>query len=119
MSGHALWNTPVRVQVRITVSERSSGSSVRVDGWLAGDGVPELLRVVDASPVPVSLELRDLRGADATGVAALRALGDRGIELRGPSPYIHLMLTEAGSHDAPGSPRRRPSETSVKRRGIA
>jgi hypothetical protein len=116
---HASCSRSMRVQVRITVIEDSPGSLVRVDGWLAGDGVAELLRVVDSSPAPASLLLRDLRGADATGIAALRALEDRGLALRDPSPYIRLMLAEAGSHEAPGSPRRRDSETPVKRRGIA
>jgi len=95
------------------------GSQVRVDGWLAGDGVAELLRVVDSPAAPASLLLRDLRGADATGIAALRALERRGIALRDPSPYIRLMLTEAGSHEAPESPRRRHSETPVKTKGNA
>ena len=107
------------MQVRITVIEDPPGSLIRVDGWLAGDGVAELLRVVDSSAAPASLLLRDLRGADATGIAALRAMEDRGLALRDPSPYIRLMLAEAGSHEAPESLRRRHSETPVKTRGNA
>ena len=103
------------MQVRITVIENPPGSLIRVDGWLAGDGVAELLRVIDSSAAPASLLLRDLRGADAAGIAALRAMEDRGLALRDPSPYIRLMLAEAGSYEAPESLRRRDSETPVKR----
>ena len=95
------------------------GSLVQVDGWLGGDGVAELLRAVDESTTPASLLLRDLRGADATGISALRALEGRGIALRDPSPYIRLMLTAAGSHEAPESLRRRHSETPVNTKGTA
>ena len=100
----------MRVQVRITVIEGAPGSLIRVDGWLASDGAVELLRVVGSSAAPASLLLGDLRGADAAGVAALRALEDRGIALRDPSPYIRLVLAEAGSHEAPESSRRRDLE---------
>jgi hypothetical protein len=104
------------VQLRITVEASGPGSLVRVDGWLDGGGVAELLRVLDATPAPVRLVRRDLRGADAAGVDALRGLEQCGVALDGLSPYIRLMLSDPAGRVTWEAPRRGRSETLVKRR---
>jgi hypothetical protein len=102
------------VQVMITVTEEPTGTLVRVDGWLAGDGVAEFVRVLESAGPPVRLSLPDLRGADAAGLSVLRQLADQGTPLEGLSTYVRLMLANpAGSEPVSASPLAR-SETSVR-----
>jgi hypothetical protein len=84
------------VTVLITTRQESEGPVVRVDGRLDGEGVPELERVVASLPASLRLELPDLRSADEAGLAALRALRDRGIRLTGVSEYLRLRLEVNG-----------------------
>jgi len=76
----------------ITVTNEPAWTLVRVDGWLAGAGVAELARVIGEASAPVRLLVRDLRGADATGLAALRRAAEQGTPLLGVSPYLELLL---------------------------
>lgn len=103
------------MRVIITVTEQAAGTLVRVDGWLAGEGVEELARVVGSAPEPVHLLVHELRGADAAGLSILGRLASQGVALGGLSPYLQLMLANAAG---PG-PRSRPpvvrSETPVRR----
>ena len=80
----------------ITVTNEPAGAQIKVDGWLTGDGVAELGRVVDAA-APTSLLLHDLRGADAGGLSLLRRLVADDVALVGPSTYIQLMLANPAS----------------------
>jgi hypothetical protein len=102
------------VQLIITVKEEPAGTLVRVDGWLAGDAVSELVRVVDSAAGQARLALHDLRGADGAGILVLRQLEDRGVPLDGLSTYIRLMLASPAGV-GPAS-RMARSETPVKRR---
>ena len=81
----------------ITVMDEPAGTLIRVDGWLAGDGVAELERVLEAAPAPARLLVRDLRGADAAGLSVLRRLAAGGMPLEGLSTYIQLRLAGAAS----------------------
>ena len=102
----------------ITVKDEPAGTLIKVDGWLAGDGVAELERVLEGASAPARLLVRDLRGADASGLSVLRRLADAGTALEGLSTYIQLMLastTSLGSLEShsPGRPETpvRSSET--------
>ena len=81
----------------ITVTDEPAGTLIRVDGWLAGDGVAELERVLAGSSLPARLLVRELRGADAAGLSVLRRLADAGTALEGLSTYIQLRLAGAAS----------------------
>ena len=94
---HGLWNVLRAVQLMITVSNGPEGTLVKVDGWLSGDGVAELSRVLDAAASPMGLLLHDLRGADDAGLSLLRRLAAGGVPLAGLSTYIQLMLANPGS----------------------
>jgi hypothetical protein len=96
--------------------EEAAGTVVRVDGWLAGDGVAELGRVLDSPAAPSRLLVHDLRGADAAGISVLRQLEGRGVPLEGLSTYIRLMLANPASVGPVSSPRSARSETPVKER---
>ena len=82
----------------ITVTHELASTLIRVDGWLTGAGAAELVRVFNDAASPVRLLVRDLRGADATGLSALRRIAEQGTPLEGVSPYLDLLLAgPAGS----------------------
>ena len=87
----------------ITIVDEPPGTQVRVDGWLAGDGVAELARVLQAAAAPVRLLVRDLRSADVAGLSLLRRLADHGTPMEGLSPYLRLMLAKPASLEPPSS----------------
>jgi hypothetical protein len=98
----------------IGVTEESAGARVKVDGWLEGAGVAELARVLEAAPQPVSLQLHDLRGADALGLSLLRGLAQVGTPLEGLSTYLKLVMADGGARTPrPSDPVVR-SETPVR-----
>jgi hypothetical protein len=102
------------VQLRITVAQEARGSLTRVDGWLFGPGVSERARALESAPKLVRLQLHDLRGADAVGLALLRGLADLGTPLEGLSPYLKLVLTDGGARaPRPSTTVTRP-ETTVR-----
>jgi hypothetical protein len=69
---------------------------VRLEGWLEGESVAELERVVNGGSGPLRLDLSELRSADAAGLTVLRALRAAGASLVGTSPYIKLLLESRG-----------------------
>jgi len=83
---------PRLMSLYISSSSDSGISIVRLEGWLEGEAVGELERVVSGSSGPLRLDLSELRSADTAGVAALRALRAAGASIVGASPYIKLLL---------------------------
>jgi hypothetical protein len=104
------------MQVIINRVEEPAGPGLKVDGWLEGAGVDELDRVVQSASEPVRLLLHDLRGADARGVALLRALRAGGAALEGLSAYLTLVLADPPDAAASGPTPVVGSETPVRRR---
>lgn len=82
------------MQVKITLFQETRGLVIRVDGWLANAGVMELQRILTSTSGPLVLQLRDLRGADAGGVALLREIAGTGTPLEGLSPYLQILVSE-------------------------
>jgi hypothetical protein len=81
--------------VRIQETRSRDETVIRVDGWLQGsEEAAELIRVVRAAAAPVAIDLQELRSADPSGVAALRALSTEGARIRGASDFIKLLLDE-------------------------
>jgi hypothetical protein len=102
----------------ITVTEKPSGTLIRVDGWLTGEGVTELVRVLNSAPAPIHVFVHDLRGADAAGLSVLGRLAGEGVALDGLSPYIQLMLAKPANPEPLSSRSIARSETPVRREGI-
>ena len=80
------------MELRLTVSRTADSTVVHVDGRLAVGGVDDLQRAVTEATGTVILDLTNLLSADDAGVAALRLLRQRGVQLRGASPYVTLLL---------------------------
>jgi hypothetical protein len=65
-----------------------------VEGRLASIYVDELARECRAVRSDLTLDLTNLRGIDATGVALLARLALQGVRLRNVSPYIRLRMQQ-------------------------
>jgi hypothetical protein len=76
--------------LRITLVPDEEAGVLRLAGRLRVAEVPELERSARAGVR--ALDLADLTGADEQGLAAIRRLRDRGVELRNPSHYLALLL---------------------------
>jgi hypothetical protein len=64
---------------------------LRLAGRLAAAEVPVLERSAEAGLR--ALDLAELLSADEEGIAVLRRLRRRGVEIRNPSRYFELVLT--------------------------
>jgi ABC-type transporter Mla MlaB component len=76
--------------LRITPVPSDDHETLRLEGRLRAQEVPELERSVEAGVR--ALDLEGLLSADEEGLAALRRLRDRGVEIRNPSHYLALLL---------------------------
>jgi len=76
--------------LRITIPPREYGQTLRLEGRLRAEEVPELERSAEAG-IRV-LDLEDLVSADEEGLAALQRFRDRGVEMRNPSRYLAMLL---------------------------
>ncbi len=84
--------------VRITKSNGSERSVLKVDGVLESADVSLLRSEWDALAGRAALDLSGLRSADSGGVAAIRSLESRGAELRGLCPYLELLVRAGRSN---------------------
>ena len=75
--------------LRITPVPSDDQEILRLEGRLRADEVPVLER--SAEHGVRALDLTDLMSADEEGLAAIRRLRDRGVEIKNPSHY-HAML---------------------------
>ena len=64
--------------------------TLRLEGRLRSEEVAELERSAEAGVR--ALDLEDLVSADEEGLAALRRLRDRGLEIRNASRYLAMLL---------------------------
>jgi ABC-type transporter Mla MlaB component len=90
------------MDLRLSASQEDEATVVHVDGRLAVHGVSVLDGMVGGATGPVILDLTHLQSVDDAGVAALRLHIERGVRLRGTSPYITLLLRS----DIPGEKQR-------------
>ena len=91
---------------RITIDEEAGTRVVRLAGWLEGEVVTELERVLLDTSAALRLDLTELRSADAAGVSCLRALRTKGVSFAGASPFVRLLLGIEASRPPPtGGPR--------------
>jgi hypothetical protein len=76
--------------LRITAVTSADPGTLRLEGRLRSEEVPELERSAEVGVK--ALDLEDLQSADEEGLAVLRRLRDRGIEIRNPSHYLAMLL---------------------------
>lgn len=70
---------------------------VRIDGRLDSHTIPILLAAIGNPPVGpgITLEISGLASMDLAGKACLIDLRRSGVQISGPSLYIHALLQEA------------------------
>ena len=78
--------------IRITTSKDDKATTIRVEGRLDAETVPDLQREVQLASAPLRLDLSGLISADAEGIKELRALSAKGAELRGAFAYIRQLM---------------------------
>lgn len=76
--------------LRITPVPSDDPGILRLEGRLRAEEVPVLES--SAEDGVRALDLADLMSADEEGLAAIRRLRDRGIEIRNPSHYLAMLL---------------------------
>jgi hypothetical protein len=72
-------------------------TTIRVEGQLTSDGVPDVRAACESAKPPLRLDLSDLRSADSDGIRALQLLAEAGAELHGASPYIRQLLIQTNT----------------------
>ncbi len=105
------------MSLRMTVTVKEDITVIRVDGRLAGDGVPELEHACRSARRPLVLELTHLTAADEAGVVAVRRLAAEGVHLLGASPYITLLMSMSAGGPRPPSLAGRREPRSARPRG--
>ncbi len=78
--------------LRIVAIGPSPPATVKLDGRLTVDEVPELRRVCEGVRRRLTIDLTALQSADRQGVSLLRELRAKGADLGGASPYLQLLL---------------------------
>jgi len=90
---------PRSMTLRITVRALGPPTTVKMDGRLTAEEVPELWSVCAEIEGRLALDLTDLKSADRQGVSALQELRAKGADLIGVSPFLGLLL-DRQSHRA-------------------
>ncbi len=78
--------------ISITDTTESGQTVFRIDGRLTADDVPVLDESCSENGRPHVLDLSKLQSVDAAGSEKLRELASRGVEIRGASPYVQLLI---------------------------
>ena len=77
---------------RLTRLAGERAHTIRVEGHLTTDAVPDLERELARISGPVELDLLGLMSADADGLQELRSLSVIGVKLSRASPYLRQLL---------------------------
>ncbi len=80
------------MSIRITRTSDARETVLRIDGQLRSEDIAELAKEHRSVEGPLVLELSNLQSADPAGVEVLRDLVSMGVQIRGASPYIELLL---------------------------
>lgn len=80
----------------ITETLGPKGLVLRIDGRLTAEELPVLDKTCREIGRPYVLDLSGLQSADAAGSEKLRELAAGGVELRGASPYVQLLIDDSG-----------------------
>jgi hypothetical protein len=85
---------PMTLQI---VCQAGQGTAViELHGWLSGPEIAEFQKACASQPLPLRIDLKNLAGATAAGILALKEQRARGASLSGASPYIGLLLHGRG-----------------------
>ena len=75
---------------------------VELHGWLSDLEIDEFRGECALHPPPLRIDLKNLAGASADGILALKELRASGAQLVGASPYVELLLGDRSGRVDPG-----------------
>ena len=88
--------------IRIDIISEGSQTVVHVAGRLSGAAVARLRKECDPIKGAFVLDLSNVLFADAAGIDVIRTLGGKGVEVRGASPFVQLLLDDAPKEEPDG-----------------
>ena len=80
------------MEIRIDITSEGPETVVYITGRLSGAAVAELRKACDPIEGVFLLDLSNLLLADDVGIDVIRKLCEKGVEVRGASPFIQLLL---------------------------
>ncbi len=80
--------------IRVSTEVGKTMTTIRIEGELTRDGVPDVRAACESANPPLRLELSGLQSADSDAIRALQSLSEAGAKLHGASPYINQLLLE-------------------------
>ncbi len=83
------------MEIRIDITAEGTETVVHVAGRLSGRAVAQFRQACDPIKGAFVLDLSDLLFADATGLEVIRMTVEKGVEVRGASPFVRLLLEDA------------------------
>ncbi len=84
------------LMICITDTTELGRNVFRIDGQLNAEDVSVLDKKCSEAGRPHILDLSNLRSADTAGTEKLCELATSGVEIRGASPYLRLLLDDSG-----------------------
>jgi anti-anti-sigma regulatory factor len=80
------------MEIRIDIETEGATVILHVAGRLAGDAITQLTDVCVPMDGHFVLDLSKLMFADDAGAEAIRTLRERGVDIRGASSFIKLLI---------------------------
>ena len=80
------------MEIRIDIESEGPAPVLHVSGRLTGPAITQLSDVCEPMVGRFVLDLSNLKFADDDGVEAIRALRERGAEIRGASYFIKMLI---------------------------
>jgi len=82
------------MEIRIDITSEGSKTIVFIAGRLSGVSVVQLRKACDPIEDAFVLDLSNLLFADDAGIDVIRAIVDKGAQVRGASPFVQLLLDD-------------------------
>ena len=88
--------------IRIDVKTKGDEVVIYIAGRASGDAATELRNICERIEGIFVLNLSHLLYADDAGIEVIRAIGAQGMEIRGASPFIQLLVDNSLGQDVIG-----------------
>jgi len=82
------------MDIRINIISEGSETAVSIAGRLSGTAVAQLKKACDQIEGPFVIDLSSLLLIDEEGINAIQALVDKGVQVKGASPFVQLLLDD-------------------------
>ena len=80
--------------IRVSTEAGKTMTTIRIEGQLTSDGVPDVRAACESASPPIRLDLSGLQSADSDAIRALQSLSETGAELRDANPFINQLLLD-------------------------